>query len=283
MSSRAGGFSVDSRLARVAAPLIFAVGVLTVWQLYVGISDVPESSLPSPTEIAQAGWEQRQLLLDNTWVTVEEILIGFSVAIVLGVMLAMMIRSSRVVERALYPWLVVSQMVPVPAVAPIFVIWTGFDLRPKIMVIALVAFFPIAVNMIDGLRAADPQLLRLMRTLKASRWQRFRHAQLPASLPFLFSGLKVAAALSVIGAVFGEWVGASEGLGYLILVLNNATETATMFATIFLLAVIGITLFGLVILVERLLLPWYHDSRKEPTDDTAPEPAADAVQIGAQL
>ena len=211
--------------------------MLALWQLYtVG---VPGPSLccrrrpRSPSEL----WGQRPLLLDNTWVTVEEILIGFGLAIVLGVLLAMLIRSSRTIERALYPWLVVSQRVPVPAVAPIFVIWTGFDLRPKIMVIALVGFFPIAVNTIDGLRAADPQLLRLMKTLRRSRWQRFRYAQLPASLPFLFSGLKVAAALStVIGAVFGEWVGASEGLGYLILVLNNATDTTTMFATIFLLS-----------------------------------------------
>ncbi len=276
-------FNLDSRAARIAAPLVFALLVLALWQLYTVVSDVPESSLPSPTEIAKSGWEQRQLLLDNTWITVEEILIGFLVAIVLGVLLAMLIRSSRTIERALYPWLVVSQMVPVPAVAPIFVIWTGFDLRPKIMVIALVAFFPIAVNTIDGLRAADPQLLRLMKTLKASRWQRFRYAQLPASLPFLFSGLKVAAALSVIGAVFGEWVGASEGLGYLILVLNNATDTTTMFATIFLLAMIGIALFGLVVLLERLLLPWYHDARNEANDETVAEPAADAIEIGARL
>lgn len=283
MSNGRRKLNLDSRAARIAAPAVFAILLLAVWQLYTVVSDVPESSLPSPTEIAKAGWEQRQLLLDNTWITIEEILIGFAAAIVLGVVLAMLIRSSRTVERALYPWLVVSQMVPVPAVAPIFVIWTGFDLRPKIMVIALVAFFPIAVNTIDGLRAADPQLLRLMRTLKASRWQRFRYAQLPAALPFVFSGLKVAAALSVIGAVFAEWVGASEGLGYLILVLNNATETATMFATIFLLALIGIALFGLVMLLERLLLPWYHEARKETNDDGVAEPAPDAVEIGARL
>jgi len=220
-------------------------------------------------------------LIDNTWVTVEEILIGFSLAIALGVVLAILIRSSRTIERAVYPWLVVSQMVPVPAVAPIFVIWTGFDLRPKVMVVALVAFFPIAVNSIDGLRAADPQLLRLMRTLRASRWQQFRYARLPAALPFLFSGLKVAAALAVIGAVFGEWVGSSEGLGHLILVLNNATETATMFATIFVLSVIGIALFGLVILLERRLLPWYYEGRGGNRGVSGP--AADAVEIGARL
>ena len=275
------GFSLDSAAMRIVAPLAFAVVVLALWQLYAVVSDVPESSLPAPTEIARAGWEHRDLLIDNTWVTVEEILIGFALAIALGVVLAILIRSSRTIERAVYPWLVVSQMVPVPAVAPIFVIWTGFDLRPKVMVVALVAFFPIAVNSIDGLRAADPQLLRLMRTLRASRWQQFRYARLPAALPFLFSGLKVAAALSVIGAVFGEWVGSSEGLGHLILVLNNATETATMFATIFVLSVIGIALFGLVILLERRLLPWYYEGRG--ANGGVNEPAADAVEIGARL
>jgi len=252
---------IDSRLARVAVPIAFALLVLAAWQIYVAVSGVAESSLPAPTEVARAGWDQRQLLLDNTWVTIAEILLGFAAAIVLGVLLAILVRSSKLVERAIYPWLVVSQMVPIVAIAPIFVIWTGFDLRPKVMVIALVAFFPIVVNTIDGLRAVDPQLLRLMRTLGASPRQRLRHAQIPAALPFLFSGLKVAAALSVIGAVFAEWVGSSEGLGYLILVLNNATETATMFATIFLLAVIGIALFGLVMLAERLLLPWYYAER----------------------
>ena len=275
------GLSLDSPAMRIVAPAAFALVVLAVWQLYTVVSDVPESSLPAPTEIARAGWEHRDLLIDNTWVTVEEILIGFVLAIVLGVLLAILIRSSRTVERAVYPWLVVSQMVPVPAIAPIFVIWTGFDLRPKVMVVALVAFFPIAVNSIDGLRAADPQLLRLMRTLRASRWQQFRYARLPAALPFLFSGLKVAAALSVIGAVFGEWVGSSEGLGHLILVLNNATETATMFATIFVLSVIGIALFGLVILLERRLLPRYYEGRGANGDVI--EPAADAVEIGARL
>ena len=247
----------DRRLRRLVAPVVFALLFLGAWQLYVAIADVPESSLPSPTEIAAAGWDGRSLLIDNTWVTVGEILLGFGLAIVVGLGLALLIRSSRTVERAVYPWLVVSQMVPVPAIAPIFVIWTGFDLRPKVMVIALVAFFPIVVNTVDGLRAADPGLLRLMRTMGASRLQRLRYGSFPASLPFLFSGLKIAAALSVIGAVFAEWVGSSEGLGHLILVLNNATDTATMFAAIFLLSMIGIGLFGLVVLCERLLLPWY--------------------------
>jgi len=251
---------------RVLPPLIFALVILAIWQAYVVFGGIKESTLPRPTDVFTALWDNRTLLIDNAWVTIKEILLGFAVAIVLGVGLATLIRSSRTAERAIYPWLVVSQMVPVPAIAPILIIWTGFDMRPKVIVIALVSFFPIAVNTIDGLRAADPELLNLLKTLKANTWQRFRKAQLPAALPFLFSGLKVAAAFSVIGAVFAEWVGASEGLGYLILVLNNQTATTEMFAVIITLSLIGIGLFLLVSLVERLLLPWYYESRQIETE-----------------
>jgi len=257
---------------RVLPPLLFAVFVLTVWQLYVVLGDVKESTLPKPTEVVTSIWDNRQLLWDNAWVTIKEILIGYAAAIVIGVGIAVLIRSSRRIERAVYPWLVVSQMVPIPAIAPILVIWTGFDLRPKVMVIALVSFFPIAVNTIDGLRAADPELLNLLKTLKANAWQRFRKAQLPAALPFMFSGLKVAAAFSVIGAVFAEWVGASDGLGYLILVLNNQTATTDMFAVIVVLASIGIGLFLIVSLIERLLLPWYYESREVESEGLELEP-----------
>lgn len=249
-------------VAAVMPPLLFAIFVLGIWQIYVTTGDVKESTLPPPTDIATALWENRSMLIENAWVTIKEILLGFAAAILLGVGLAVLIRSSRTVERAIYPWLVVSQMVPIPAIAPLLVIWTGFDMRPKVIVIMLVSFFPIAVNTIDGLRAVEPELMNLLKTLKANAWQRFRKAQLPAALPFMFSGLKVAAALSVIGAVFAEWVGASEGLGYLVLVLNNQTATTDMFAVIFTLALIGILLFLFVSLLERLLLPWYYESRE---------------------
>ena len=256
----------------VLPPLVFAIVVLTLWQLYAVFGDIKESSLPKPTQVAQALWENREMLIENAWVTIKEILLGFTLAIIIGVSMALLIRSSKTAERAVYPWLVVSQMIPIPAIAPILVIWTGFDMRPKVLVIALVSFFPIAVNMLDGLRAADPELLNLLKTLKANAWQRFRKAQLPASLPFLFSGLKVAAAFSVIGAVFAEWVGASEGLGYLVLVLNNQTATTDMFAVIVSLSMIGIGLFLIVSIVERLLLPWYYESREVESEGLELEP-----------
>ncbi len=259
-------FARGSRGRRIAAavlpPLLFALAILVIWQLYVVIGGIKESTLPKPTDVAVSMWENRTMLIENAWVTIKEIALGFVAAILLGVGLAILIRSSRKVERAIYPWLVVSQMVPIPAIAPLLVIWTGFDMRPKILVIMLVSFFPIAVNTIDGLRAVEPELMNLLRTLKANKLQRFRKAQLPAAMPFMFSGLKVAAALSVIGAVFAEWVGASDGLGYLVLVLNNQTATTEMFGVITALALIGISLFLLVTLLERLLLPWYYETRE---------------------
>ncbi|ADB52668.1 ABC transporter permease [Conexibacter woesei] len=259
--------SAGARMRTIAGhvlpPLLFLIAILVIWQVGVKVSGTEESTLPAPTDVFSAMWDNRTLLADNAWVTIKEILIGYSLAIVLGVGLAVLLASSVLAERAMYPWLVVSQMVPIPAIAPILVIWTGFDMRPKVIVIMLVSFFPIAVNTLDGLKSTEPELLNLLKTLGAGRWKRFRTAQLPSSLPFLFSGLKIGAALSVIGAVFAEWVGADAGLGYLILTLNNQVATAEMFATIIVLAAIGIALFGLVRLFERLLLPWYHAGRKE--------------------
>jgi ABC-type nitrate/sulfonate/bicarbonate transport system permease component len=247
----------------VGAPLAAALLFLVLWQLYASASGIRESTLPKPTQVLSALYTDRQLLAGNAWVTMGEILVGYAAAILLGVGLAVLVHTSPVVERAIYPWLVASQTVPIPAIAPVIVLWTGFDLRPKVILIALVCFFPIVVNTVDGLKAAEPELLDLLKTLGASRWQRFRLGQLPASLPFVFSGLKVAAALSVIGAVFADWVGSSSGLGYLILILNNQTATSDMFAVIVVLSLMGVGLFLLVGLVERLLLPWYYESRRD--------------------
>jgi ABC-type nitrate/sulfonate/bicarbonate transport system permease component len=239
---------------------LFAIAVLGAWQLYVAVSGIKESSLPAPSEVASALWSNRVVLSSAAWTTVQEIALGYLLALIVGVALAILISMSRVAERAIYPWLVISQTVPIPAIAPIFVIWTGFDIRPKLMVIALVAFFPIAVNTADGLKSTDPELLDLLRTFGAGRWRTLRIARLPAAMPFLFSGLKVAAALVVIGAVFAEWVGSSDGLGYLILTYNNQSLTSDVFATVVVLSVIGIVLFFIIAAIERLALPWYHDS-----------------------
>jgi len=245
-------------LRRVGPPLIFALLLVGAWQLYVALSAISESVLPSPLEVAKALVSDRATLAPSAWTTLSEILAGYGAAIVVGAGLAVAVASSSLVERAAYPWLVVSQLVPVPAIAALVAVWTGFGLGSKVLVIALVSFFPIAVNTIDGLRATEPQLLDLLATLGAGRWQRLRIARLPSALPYLFSGLRVAAVLSVIGAVFAEWIGSYQtGLGYLILTYNNETATAAEFAAIVLLALVGIALFLAVGLVERLALPWY--------------------------
>lgn len=246
---------------RILAPTAFAILVLALWQLYASVSGIAESTLPAPTEVADALWTNRTLLVDNAWVTIREILLGFAVAIVVGASLGALINASKLLEHALYPWLVVSQIIPIVALAPIVLIWTGFNIWSKVVVIALVSFFPISVNTIDGLRGTDPRMLDLLRTFGARPWQRFRFVELPAAAPFVFSGMRVGAALAVIGAVFAEWVASSEGLGHLILVLNNQTSTAEVFATIAVLAVVGLALVALVSLAERLLLPWYFEER----------------------
>ena len=251
------GASPRAFAARALPPLCLGVIVVALWQAYVAISGVRESIFPSPLEVARALVRDRSVLASGAGTTLSEILLGFAAAIVVGVALALAVSSSRLIERALYPWLVVTQMIPVPAIAPVVVLWTGFDIRPRVIVIALVSFFPIAVNTIDGLRATDNELVGLLRTLGAGRWQIFRVARIPFALPYLFSGLRVSAAFAVIGAVFAEWVGSSGGLGYLILSYGNQTATPDVFAAIVVLAAIGVALFAAVGIAERLLIPWW--------------------------
>ena len=243
---------------RVVPPLLVGVLLLALWQGYVAVSGVREGIFPSPLEVARALVRDRSLLLSSAWTTLSEILLGYAAAIVVGVVLATAVSSARVIERAIYPWLVVSQMIPIPALAPVIVLWTGFDIRPKLIVIALVTFFPIAVNTIDGLRATDPELVGLLRTLGGGRREIFRIARLPNALPYVFSGLRVGAAFAVIGAVFAEWAGTSSGgLGYLILTYSDQTATADVFAVVVVLAVIGVAMFAAVGIVERLAVPWW--------------------------
>jgi ABC-type nitrate/sulfonate/bicarbonate transport system permease component len=241
---------------RLLAPLVFSLLVLAGWQLFVALADMRETILPRPTVIASHIYDQRSLLVDNAWVTLKEILIGFALAFVVGITLAILITTSRIIERAIYPWMIASQMVPIVAIAPLLVLWFGFDLTPKVLVIALVSFFPLAVNGVDGLRAPPREMIDLMRTLGAGRLRIFRVVQIPAALPFVFSGAKIAIAFATLGAVFGEWVGASDGLGYLILTLNNQSATADVFAAVFVLSLLGIALFALVSLLERIVLAW---------------------------
>jgi len=252
----------DGRWRRAVPAAAFSLLVVGLWQLGTSWSGISPLLLPSPWMVAQSLVENASLLASNAVVTLQEILVGFAIGAAAGIALGVLLSSSRLAERAVYPWLVASQMVPIVAVAPILVVWFGFTIIPKVLVVALVGFFPVVVNTLDGLKAVDPEMVRLVRTLGMSRWRITRSVRVPSALPYVFSGLKVAMAFSVVGAVFGEWVGSSEGLGYLMLALNNQLATVDLFAAVIVLSVMGIALFFLVGVVERLVIPWHHDSRR---------------------
>lgn len=230
--------------------------LVALWEGVVRAFNIPYFLVPAPTAIWAEFWDRPQLYLYHTWITLYETAIGFFLAVVLGIGAAIAIVYSRVLQTIVYPVILVLQIVPKVAVAPLLLIWLGYGLQSKATIALLIAFFPIVVDTATGLRAVDPELLELVKVLKGNRWQEFVKIRFPYSLPFIFSGLKVAVTLAVIGAIIGEFVGGNEGLGYLIVVANAQLQTAMSFASFILLSLMGLLLFGLVVLVERLVVPW---------------------------
>jgi putative hydroxymethylpyrimidine transport system permease protein len=237
-------------------PALIVAAALGAWELAVRLGHVPGYLLPAPSQIAADLATDWGVLGPALAVTVQEVLLGFVIAAAAGVALAVALHLSPVARRALYPLLIGSQTVPIIVLAPILVILLGYGLAPKLVIVALICFFPVVVNGIDGLGGVDPELIRMMRTLDASRWAILARVEFPAALPTIFSGLRVAATFAAIGAVFGEWSGSNQGLGYVMLAATPNLLTARIFAAIVLLTVIALALFGLVSLLERLLVPW---------------------------
>jgi ABC-type nitrate/sulfonate/bicarbonate transport system permease component len=241
---------------RVVPPALLLVAAILVWQAVASLPAVDNLTLASPVETWGALRRDHALLLDEAAVTAVEILLGLAISVVLGLALAVAMHLLRPLRDAAYPLLLASQAIPLVVLAPLFILAFGYGLGPKLAIVALICFFPIVVNVLDGLRSVDPDLLKLMRSLGASRLTRLWKAELPSSLPFLFSGLRLAATFSVIGAVFGEWAGADRGLGRLVLLANNQLQTPRVYAGIVLLTVMAIALFAIVSLVERVAIPW---------------------------
>jgi putative hydroxymethylpyrimidine transport system permease protein len=231
------------------------------WQGVASLESVDDLTLASPVETWDALRTDWSLLWDNAWVTLVEVLLGLGIAIVAGVGLAIGMHLIRPLRDAAYPLLVASQAIPIVVLAPIFVLAFDYGIGPKLAIVALICFFPITVNLLDGLRSVEPELIKLMRSFGASRLRTLRSVELPASLPFLFSGLKVAATVSVIGAVFGEWAGADEGLGRLVLLGNTQLQTPRVYAGIVILTLMAVALFALVALAERIACPWNQKER----------------------
>jgi NitT/TauT family transport system permease protein/putative hydroxymethylpyrimidine transport system permease protein len=212
--------------------------------------------VPSPAEIAEALWESRSLIAENAWTTLQEIVLGFLLGLGVGLGFGFLLRPFETLRLAFYPLIVASQAIPILVFAPILVVWFGYGIGPKLVVVALVCFFPIAVATADGLRSVDPEATKMMRSLDASRSQLLWRLEAPSALPFTFSGAKIGVTFAPIAAVFGEWVGAESGLGHLVLQDNAQLNTARVFAAAFVLAAMALSLYGLLALAERRVVTW---------------------------
>jgi putative hydroxymethylpyrimidine transport system permease protein len=237
-----------------AALLVLAA--LGAWELISRLEVVDPLLLPPPTDVAQALWTDRAQLAPDLGTTAWEVLLGLLAAIAAGVAVALAMHLSPAARRALRPLVIGSQAVPVPVIAPLVILALGFGLAPKVLLVALVCFFPVAINLHDGLRDADPDARTLLRSLDATRWQTLTALEAPSALPAAFTGVRVAAAVAVIGAVFAEWAGSDAGLGHAVLTANGQLDTTRAFAATALLFALAIALYAAVALVERRVVTW---------------------------
>jgi putative hydroxymethylpyrimidine transport system permease protein len=254
-------------VARVLPPIVLTAGLLGAWELYVELSGVEADLLPAPHAVAAALWQNSGLLWSNFTVTAEEVVLGLGLALACGLTTAVAIHLSPLLRRAVYPLAVGSQAIPIPVIGVLLVFWWGFGIFPKLVVIALICFFPVLVTTVDGLAAVDPDQPKLLRTLDASRWQAFRFAELPSALPAALSGARIALAVGVIGAFIAETTtptsGAYPGLGREIVTdINFATPRA--YAGTVLLFAFAIACFHTLTIAERRIAPWSIQPRGEP-------------------
>jgi ABC-type nitrate/sulfonate/bicarbonate transport system permease component len=247
------------------ALLLLAVFV-GVWELYVAVSGVSDIVLPPPHDVARSLVEDADLLWDNFQSTALIVGGGVVLALVIGALLALALHLSARARRATYPFLVASQAMPIPVLAPLLVVWLGFTIGPKLAIVALVCFFPVVVTTLDALQRADRDQLKMLRSLGATRWQRMRWVEIPTAMPAALSGAKIALAIAVIGAVFAEDAGAEKGLGRMITQANAQYDIATSFAAVLVLGLFAVTLFYALQSAERRIAPWAHPSpNRSPT------------------
>ncbi len=253
--------SLSNMWSTMWRPLALVAVLVAAWWAVTEFELVEPYILPSPADTWRTAADNSTYLLQNTWVTTYETVVGFVIAALIGEAVALVMIYSRGIERTMYPLILFAQVIPKIAIAPLFIVWLGFGTSPKILVAVLMAFFPIVIAGMAGLRSVDPEILELTSTMGASNWKTFVKVRFPASLPQLMSGLKIAATLAVTGAVVGEFVGANEGLGYVILQANGNIDTAMLFAALIIMSMLGIILFAIIEIAEQFLIPW-HASRR---------------------
>ncbi len=237
-------------------PGAFIIFLLSLWEIVIRSFDIPKYILPSPSAIVKALYVNRAILLEHTKITVIEAGVGFIFAILFAVILAAIMNKSKLLKDMIYPILVISQTVPIIALAPLFMIWLGFGILPKIVIVVLVCFFPITISVTEGLETVDQDMINLMKVMKASPREIFFKVQLPATLPTFFSGLKIAATYSIMGAVIGEWVGAKSGLGVYMTRAMSSFKTDALFADILIIVVLSILVFKVIEYIGKVIMPW---------------------------
>ena len=247
-------------------PIGFQIVLLLIWQMVVDKNIVERFMLPSPKDIITTLFEILPTIKQHIYITLKEAMIGFSIAIVLALILAILMDSIKVIRKAIYPILVVSQTIPIIAIAPLFAMWFGFGILPKVIVVVLVCFFPIVISLMDGLDSVDKDMVNLLKSMGANKLQIFRVVKFPSSMVNFFSGLRIAATYSIMGAVIGEWLGGSKGLGVYMLRVKHSYALNKVFAVILIIVVLSMALFGLLFLIQYLIMPWERNTDIVPNE-----------------
>jgi ABC-type nitrate/sulfonate/bicarbonate transport system permease component len=252
-STRLAGLDLVSRCWPAGAAFFFLV---FAWEAYVRLSGIALQTLPTPSHVLAQVWRDRQGLIENMVPTLCATLLGFALSVASAFILSMIVDFSRLLRRALFPVFIVSQTMPLVAIAPLVVLWFGFGLVPKILLVALVTFFPMLVALAEGYAATEKEIEELLASMGASRWQRFLLGRLPSALPYFFAGLRISITYAVVGAIFAEYAGAAKGLGIYILTAKNNFRPDLVLAAVFVSSALTLTLFASTLLVQRLVAPW---------------------------
>jgi ABC-type nitrate/sulfonate/bicarbonate transport system permease component len=253
-------------VGRTLPPLLLLAALVAIWQIYCEAKDVRPTTLPTPSRVVSQGWKYHDIIWHHTKVTVKETAVGFAISVLVATAFAVAMDFSHAVRRSLYPLLVGSQTIPIVVIAPLMITWFGFGLKPKIILVVLITFFPVTVGWVDGFRSTEADAMSLLGSMGAKRWKVFRFVRFPSALPSFFSGLRIAITYSVVGAIFAEYAGASSGLGIYMQLQHNAFRTDLVLAAVLVSALISIALFMLVSGIQRVAIPWYGASRRQRAD-----------------
>lgn len=263
MATRKASFLHQFLVSAWIRPIIFLAGLVVLWDLAIRLLHIPPYQIPAPQDVLITLWNDWPMLLSQAWPTTVSTIWGFLLTVVFGIPIAMLIAGSRTVESYVYPLLVFSQSIPKIAIAPLFVVWFGFGMLPKVLSAFLLGFFPVVVSAVQGFKSVEPDMLDLARAMEASRLQTFRMISLPHAMPAIFAGLKVSITLAVVGAVVGEFVGSNSGIGFVLQRSIGNFDLSTMFAALVVLSLMGVILFWILDVIERLSIPWHASQRQD--------------------